>query len=84
MSLLVDVFVNVWEILFEKKSEVGKLLEGMGFEPASLGIRSAVTDCSATIDTGSEGCCWFLMDVVGLFVFVWVLLAWLVCMCLVE
>jgi hypothetical protein len=40
----VDVFINVWEMLFEKKSEVGKILEGMGFEHATLGIRSAVTD----------------------------------------
>ena len=62
MSLLVDVFIKELEMLFEKKSGVGKILEGMWFEPASLGIRSAVTDCSATIGTGSEGCCWVLME----------------------
>jgi hypothetical protein len=33
------------EVLFEKKLRLGKILEGMGFEPTSLGIRSAVTDC---------------------------------------
>ena len=38
MSLLVDVFIKELEMLFEKKSEVGKILEGMGFEPATLGI----------------------------------------------
>ena len=52
-------------MLFEKKSKVGKILEGMGFEPATLGNRSVVTDCSATIGTGSEDCCWVFMGVVG-------------------
>ena len=27
----------------------------------TLGIRSAVTDCSAILDTDSEDCCWVLM-----------------------
>ena len=51
----VDVFIKEWGILFEKKSEVGKILEGMGFEPATLGIRSAVTDYSATNVTVPKG-----------------------------
>ena len=59
--IFVDVFINVWEVLFEKNWRLGKMLEGMGFEPATLGKRSAVTDCSATNGTIPKGCCWVLM-----------------------
>ena len=57
----VVVFIKEWGILFEKKSVVGKILEDMGFEPGTLRIETAVTDCSATNVTVPKGCCWVLM-----------------------
>ena len=53
---MADVFIKEWEILFEENLEVGKILQGMGIEPVIFQIRSAVTDCSAILDTGSEDC----------------------------
>ena len=58
---MADVFIKEWEILLEENLEVGKILQGMRFEPVIFQIRSAVTDCSAILDTGSEDCCWVLM-----------------------
>jgi hypothetical protein len=37
VGFLVDVFINVWEMLFEKKSEVGKILEGRSSNPRASG-----------------------------------------------
>jgi hypothetical protein len=44
-----------------KNQRSEKILDGMGFEPATLGIESAVTDYSATNVTVPKGCCWVLM-----------------------
>ena len=75
---MADVFIKVGDLVREKL-EVGKILQGLGFEPATLGIVSAVTDCSAISDTGSEGCCWLLMGVVKIYgVGFWCFLVWLV------
>ena len=54
------VFIKEWEAFVGEKLDP-KMLAYMGFEPGTLGMRSAGTDRSATIGTDVESCTWVLM-----------------------